>query len=102
MASLDKLNAWDKVKYKECKQWRCAWYEVNNAEPVPEWVYDRYTLHCDRCGSDRLEYIDRNGDRIGGLIYRRPDDYKDEKGVKPSRAVMRLLLHNHSIPRGVV
>ena len=91
------------VAFIECKTLGHSWDEYNpSVNGYDVRAYDRMTLRCTRCGTTRHTYMDRDGSWIGSHSYRHPDGYKTAKDeYKPSRAVMRLLMHGHSIPRGV-
>lgn len=87
------------VAFIECKTFGHAWDEYNPTD-VPElqpgMYFDRITLRCTRCHTTRHDYLDRSG----GVEYRNytyTDGYRDTRDQpRPSRAVLRLLLHGHT------
>jgi hypothetical protein len=91
------------IAYLDCRTFGHAWDEYN---PTGEQFarrdgfYDRITVRCTRCTTTRHDYIDREG-QVTFRQYKHPEGYRIAKDETPSRAVMRLLLHGHPIPRGI-
>lgn len=80
------------VEYVECKTLGHAWEEFNPRDGSGLNGWDsRLTLRCTRCTSTRFDFIDYMGE-LGDRKYWRPDDYRDAKEVKPSRAALRLMM----------
>lgn len=89
------------VSFIECKTYGHSWDEYNPSSNGLVDSFDRLTLRCTRCATTRHDYLDRTGDVLH-RSYTYPDGYKyAQEEYRPSRAVLRLLLHGHSVPRGV-
>lgn len=93
------VSASKQVAFIECKTFGHAWDEYNPPADGLVGAFDRITLRCTRCHCTRHDYLDRSGG-LEYRVYTYADGYRDTKdSPRPSRAVLRLLLHGHTLPK---
>ena len=77
--------------YIRCRTMGHAWFDVDSTW-VPAFGTP-LTFHCERCGSERRDIIDINGD-LASRSYIKPHGYDLEKGSdRPTRSDFRLMLN---------
>lgn len=83
---------WMNHQYTECKTWGHAWEDFDSADTPRGAFRYRETLRCIRCFTQRIFYLDAEGNPVSKrYIY--ANGYRDAKDTeKPTRPEMRILL----------
>src|SRR5262245_38172750 len=78
-----------RLEYEKCRTWGHSWDDfVPHGKRPSDWG-QRFSLRCDRCGTERHDVIDSRGE-LSTRQYKHPDDYRMSADETPTRSQLRL------------
>lgn len=82
----------ERSQFLRCSTLGHAWFDVDSNHWKPTFGTP-FTARCERCGTERRDKLDRNGDLLpSGRSYSYPSGYQYAKGERPTRSEFRLEL----------